>query len=59
MVDWRAPVSRPFYRASPAEPMGLELRRRFGFAGAELTAFEDERFGGRRAGTGASRPARS
>ncbi len=44
VIDWRAPVSRPFYRASRAEPMGLELRRRFGFAGGELTAFEDERF---------------
>ena len=27
------PVSRPFYRASQSEPMGLTLRRRFGFAG--------------------------
>ena len=46
VIDWRAPVSRPFYRASQAEPMGLERRRRFGFSGGELTAFEDERFGG-------------
>ncbi len=44
VIDWRAPVSRPFYRASPAEPMGLALRRRFGFAGGELTAYEDETF---------------
>ncbi len=44
VIDWRAPVSRPFYRASAADPMGLALRRRFGFAGAELTAYEDERF---------------
>jgi DNA helicase IV len=44
VIDWRAPVSRPFYRASAAEPMGLALRRRFGFAGAELTAYEDEKF---------------
>jgi DNA helicase IV len=42
VIDWRAPVSRPFYRASPAEPMGLARRRRFGFAGGELTAYEDE-----------------
>ncbi len=42
VVDWRAPVSRAFYRASPAEPMGLGLRRRFGFAGGQLTAHEDE-----------------
>ncbi|HSR84592.1 MAG TPA: ATP-binding domain-containing protein [Streptosporangiaceae bacterium] len=45
VIDWRAPVSRPFYRASQADPMGLDRRRRFGFAGAELTAFEDEAFG--------------
>jgi DNA helicase IV len=44
VVDWRAPVSRAFYRASPAEPMGLALRRRFGFAGGQLTAHEDEMF---------------
>ncbi len=43
VIDWRAPVSRPFYRASRSQPMGLALRRRFGFSGAELTAFEDER----------------
>jgi DNA helicase IV len=45
VIDWRAPVSRPFYRASQADPMGLEQRRRFGFDGGELTAFEDELFG--------------
>ncbi len=44
VIDWRAPVSRPFYRASPADPMGLARRRRFGFSGGELTAFEDEVF---------------
>jgi DNA helicase IV len=45
VIDWRAPVSRPFYRASQAEPMGLARRRRFGFSGGQLTAFEDESFG--------------
>jgi DNA helicase IV len=50
VLDWRAPVSRPFYRASQAEPMGLDRRRRFGFSGGELTAFEDEQFGGAAAG---------
>jgi DNA helicase IV len=44
VIDWRAPVSRPFYRASPTDPMGLVRRRRFGFSGGELTAFEDEVF---------------
>ncbi|MBG0814752.1 AAA family ATPase [Planomonospora sp. ID82291] len=43
VVDWRAPVSRAFYQASPADPMGVSRRRRFGYHGGELTAFEDER----------------
>jgi DNA helicase IV len=45
VVDWRAPVSLAFYRASVKEPMGLGLRRRFGFSGGVLTAIEDEPFG--------------
>jgi DNA helicase IV len=43
VVDWRARISTPFYRASKAEPMGVRLRRRFGFQHGEMTAFEDER----------------
>ena len=46
VIDWRAPVSRPFYRASRGDPMGVALRRRFGFSGGELTAYEDEDFAG-------------
>ena len=46
VIDWRAPVSRAFYRASQADPMDLLRRRRFGFSGGELTAYEDEEFGG-------------
>ena len=42
VVDWRARISLPFYRASKVEPMGVELRRRFGFQHGEMTAFEDE-----------------
>lgn len=42
VIDWRAGMSLPFYRASPADPMGVRLRRRFGFSQGELTAFEDE-----------------
>ncbi|HEX4789739.1 MAG TPA: AAA family ATPase [Actinospica sp.] len=45
VVDWRAPVSLAFYRASAKTPMGLGLRRRFGFAQGQLTAIEDEPFG--------------
>jgi DNA helicase IV len=42
VVDWRAPISRAFYRASRTAPLGVELRRRFGFREGELTAYEDE-----------------
>jgi DNA helicase IV len=42
VVDWRARISLPFYRASKAEPMGVDLRRRFGFQHGSLTAYEDE-----------------
>ncbi|MFG2001912.1 HelD family protein [Spirillospora sp. NPDC048911] len=47
VLDWRAPVSRAFYQAGPADPMGWRRRRRFGFGGGELTAFEDEPLDGR------------
>ncbi|MFD3543826.1 HelD family protein [Streptomyces sp. NPDC058662] len=43
VIDWRAPVSQPFYRASKADPQDVALRRRFGYTGGELTAYEDER----------------
>jgi len=42
VIDWRAPMSRAFYQASAADPQGLVRRRRFGFAGGELTSYEDE-----------------
>lgn len=42
VIDWRAPVSQPFYRASKKDPMDLKLRRRFGYTAGELTAYEDE-----------------
>ena len=32
VIDWRAQMSLPFYRARPGEPMGVRLRRRFGFS---------------------------
>ncbi|MFI1286003.1 HelD family protein [Streptomyces sp. NPDC020858] len=42
VIDWRAPVSQPFYRASKTDPQDIALRRRFGYTGGELTAYEDE-----------------
>ncbi len=43
VVDWRAPVSEPYYRASSTDRQGIDLRRRFGFRDGVLTAFEDDR----------------
>jgi DNA helicase IV len=42
VLDWRAPLSRAFYRASVRDPQGVSTRRRFGFVKGELTSFEDE-----------------
>jgi DNA helicase IV len=42
VIDWRAPMSRSFYRATPADPMGVRRRRRFGFSAGALTSYEDE-----------------
>jgi DNA helicase IV len=43
VIDWRAPISRGFYRATPTDRMGIGLRRRFGFDGTgELSSYEDE-----------------
>ncbi|WP_229924314.1 HelD family protein [Streptomyces sulfonofaciens] len=42
VIDWRAPVSQPFYQASKKQPMDVVLRRRFGYTGGDLTAYEDE-----------------
>lgn len=42
VLDWRAPLSRSFYRASVRDPQGVATRRRFGFVKGELTSFEDE-----------------
>src|SRR4051812_7154950 len=42
VIDWRAPMSRPFYQASATDPQGLSRRRRFGFSGGDLTGYEDE-----------------
>ncbi|HEY2793427.1 MAG TPA: AAA family ATPase, partial [Micromonosporaceae bacterium] len=46
ILDWRAPLSRSFYRASVRDPQGVAVRRRFGWGyatgTAALTSFEDE-----------------
>jgi len=45
VLDWRAPVSRTFYRASARDPLGVAVRRRYGWRAGELTGFEDEHLG--------------
>ena len=42
VVDWRAPIAAPFYRATAADPLGVDLRRRFTFDEGEMTAYLDE-----------------
>lgn len=45
IVDWRAPIAEPFYRATGREPMGLVRRRHFATRGRTLLGIEDELFG--------------
>ncbi|HYA45425.1 MAG TPA: hypothetical protein VED59_07445 [Acidimicrobiales bacterium] len=44
VVDWRAPVAEPFYRATGAHPMGLRRRRHFLTEGRTVVDLEDELF---------------
>src|SRR3954454_14018112 len=53
VVDWRAPIAEPFYRATGREPMGLVRRRHFLTEGRQVTAIEDELFGAGTAEVGA------
>jgi DNA helicase IV len=52
VVDWRAPVAEPFYRATGREPMGLVRRRHFSVKGSQLLGIEDELFGAGHLGVG-------
>ncbi len=42
VVDWRAPISAPFYRATAIDPLGVTFRRRFTLSDGEMTAYLDE-----------------
>ncbi len=44
VVDWRAPVAEPFYRATGRDPQGLVLRRHLALEGRRVAGIEDERF---------------
>jgi DNA helicase IV len=46
VVNWQAPAARPFYTATPAEPHGVTLRRRFRLRGRTLTGISDEALDG-------------
>jgi DNA helicase IV len=42
VADWRARVAIPFYRATVADPMGLDLRRRFLVESRQIVDIFDE-----------------
>ncbi|MGW7363416.1 HelD family protein [Streptomyces sp. NPDC054841] len=42
LIDWRAPVARPFYLATGYEPMELRRRRHITTQGRTVTALHDE-----------------
>jgi DNA helicase IV len=42
VIDWRAGLAHPFYRASPSRRYGVRVRRRFGYQGGTLTSIQDE-----------------
>jgi DNA helicase IV len=46
VVNWQAPAARPFYTATPSEPHGITLRRRFRLRGRTLTGISDEALDG-------------
>ena len=46
VVNWQAPAARPFYTATPADPHGVTLRRRFRTQGRRLLDLSDEALDG-------------
>jgi len=44
VVDWRAPVAEPFYRATGLDPQGLARRRHLAVKGRTVVGLEDEYF---------------
>ncbi len=49
LLDWRAPLSRPFYLATPAAPESVELRRHIRTRNRMVRAINDEYLTGERA----------
>ena len=46
VVNWQAPAARPFYTATPIDPQGVTLRRRFRANGRTLLDIADETLDG-------------
>jgi DNA helicase IV len=46
VVNWQAPAARPFYTATPQDPHGVTLRRRFRTDGRRLLDIADEALDG-------------
>ncbi|MGZ4290522.1 MAG: hypothetical protein ACXVQZ_07890, partial [Gaiellaceae bacterium] len=46
VVNWQAPAARPFYTATPQDPHGVTLRRRFRTEGRKLLGIADEALDG-------------
>jgi DNA helicase IV len=46
VVNWQAPAARPFYTATPVDPQGVTLRRRFRAKGRTLLDIADEALDG-------------
>ena len=46
VVNWQAPAARPFYTATPHDPHGVRLRRRFRTEGRRLIDIADEALDG-------------
>ncbi|AWB83935.1 HelD family protein [Corynebacterium liangguodongii] len=42
LLDWRAPLARPYYLATTAHPEGVERRRTIRMKGREVLAVDDE-----------------
>ncbi len=42
VVDWRAPIAAPFYRATSVDPLGVAFRRRFTLEDGDVVAYLDE-----------------
>jgi len=42
LTDWRAPIARPFYVATAANPEGVARRRHFRVRGRRVLAFHDD-----------------